>query len=128
MKKLLVREEMSQCIPYFQCLFKQLQALSQSDKNKEYCDETLPKTETHLKKKVYDQILKGAIAIMILTTMIGFFIVLSEDSGFQGEVLQFPQVNLTENPTTSSTTTMTSTSTTGKCSLPLLVISPFISK
>ena len=42
--------------------------------------------------------------------MIGLFIGLSEDSDSQIQVLQLSQVNLTENPTTT-----TIASTTGKC-------------
>ena len=70
------------------------------------------KTETHIKKSVYIQIAKVAVTLIVLITMIGLFIGLSEDSDSQGQVLQPSQVNLTENPITT-----TIASTTGKFTL-----------
>ena len=94
----------------------QLQALSKSENDIDSCiisNVALEKTEVHLKKSLYVQILKVAITLIILITMAGFFIGLSEDSDLHGQVLEFSQINLTEKPTI-RTTTATITSTTGK--------------
>ena len=96
----------------------QLQAHSKLENNRDYCiisNVTLEKTEVHLKKSLYVQILKVAVTLMILITMAGFFIGLSEDSDLHGQVLEISQINLTEKPTI-RTTTATITSTTGKSS------------
>ena len=71
---------------------------------------TCEKTETHFKKSLYVQIAKVAVTLIVSITMIGLFIGLSEDSDSQIQVLQLSQVNLTENPTTT-----TIASATGKC-------------
>lgn len=94
----------------------QLQAHSKLENNRDYCiisNVTLEKTEEHLKKSLYVQILKVAITLLILITMAGFFIGLSEDLDLHGQVLKISQINLTEKPTI---TTTTITSTTGKSS------------
>ena len=96
----------------------QLQALSKLENNIDYCiisNVALEKTEVHLKKSLYVQILKFAITLIILITMAGFFIGLSEDSDLHGQVLEISQINLTEKPTI-TTTTATVTLTTGKSS------------
>ena len=103
-------------------LLKQFQAVSESDMNITYCDishVTAEKNEAHLKSNFYVQILKVAIISMIMMTMIGFFIGLSENSDFQGGVWKISKVNLTG---ISKTTTIT----TGKCSLQ--DIYPFLPK
>ena len=95
----------------------QLQALSKLENNTDYCiisNVALEKTEVHLKKSLYVQILKVAITLIISISMAGFFIGLSEDSDLHGQVLEISQINLTEKPTI--TTTATITSTTGKSS------------
>ena len=95
----------------------QLQTLSKLENDIDYCiisNVTLEKTEVRLKKNLYVQILKVAITLLILITMAGFFIGLSEDLDLHGQVLEISQINLTEKPTI--TTTATITSTTGKSS------------
>ena len=97
----------------------QLQALSKLENDIDYCiinNVALEKTEVDLKKSIYVQILKVAITLIILITMAGFFIGLSEDSDLHGQVLEISQINLTEKPTTASIT-----STTGKSSLQLFL-------
>ena len=86
-------------------------------------DVALEKNGTDSKKNFKVQILRGTILLILMTTMIAFFFDSSEDPYLQSEGFQFSQINLTENPT--GTTTMTST-TTGKCSLQ--VISPCLPK
>ena len=101
----------------------QLQTLSKLENDIDHCiisNVALEKTEVHTKKSLYVQILKVAITLIILITMAGFFIGLSEDSDLHGQVLEISQINLTEKPTI-RTTTATITSTTGKSSLQLFL-------
>ena len=91
--------------------FKELQAVSDPEMKINYLDiskETLE--EKNFKWKFYAHIFKGTIILLIMTTMVTIFIGISEDSDLQSEVLQFSQINVTEKPTTTMTTTI------GKCS------------
>ena len=74
--------------------------------------------KSYLERNIYDHFLKGIITLIVMTIMLGFFISLAEDSSY-GD-LHFSQINVTERPTTTMSTT------TGKCSLQ--VISPFLPK
>ena len=66
---------------------------------------TLAKNKPNLKRKFDIQvILKGAISLMIITTLMGFLFGFAEDPDFRDGHFQVSQINLTEKQTTMTTT------------------------